>query len=74
MYNAANEECVDAFHERRIAFPDIVDTVAQVVHDWADAPQQVAGAGSESGTLDVDQVLSAERWARSRAHEVLGAS
>jgi 1-deoxy-D-xylulose-5-phosphate reductoisomerase len=72
VYNAANEECVDAFHERRIAFPDIVDTVARVVGDWADAPANPRAGGSESGALDVDQVLSAERWARARAHEVLG--
>ena len=71
VYNAANEECVDAFHERRIAFPAIVDTVARVVADWADAPANPVAAGSESGTLDVEQVLSAESWARARAQAVL---
>lgn len=74
VFNAANEECVDAFHEGRIGFPGIVDTVARVVHDWADAPQNAVAGGSESGTLDVDQVLSAERWARARAHDVLATS
>jgi 1-deoxy-D-xylulose-5-phosphate reductoisomerase len=31
VFNAANEECVDAFLARRIPFAGIVDTVAQVV-------------------------------------------
>lgn len=71
VYNAANEECVDAFHDRRIAFTDIVDTVARVVDEWADAPENEP-AGSESHPLDVEQVLSAEVWARGRVHQMLG--
>ncbi|MEP7160280.1 MAG: 1-deoxy-D-xylulose-5-phosphate reductoisomerase [Dermatophilaceae bacterium] len=80
VYNAANEECVEAFHERRIAFTDIVDTVARVVDDWS---RHLAGqnplpgvapatTGSESADLDVAQVLAAESWARDRTHDVLG--
>ena len=61
VYNAANEECVDAFHAGRIRFTDIVDTVAQVVQDHV-AP---------SGSPTLSDVLDAERWARSRAHEIL---
>ena len=63
VFNAANEECVDAFHDRRIRFTEIVDTVARVV-DEHEAP---------SGGLTVDAVLSAERWARQRARAILGA-
>jgi 1-deoxy-D-xylulose-5-phosphate reductoisomerase len=60
VFNAANEEAVHAFHDGRIRFPAIVDTVATVLgeHDGA-------------GPLDLDAVLEAERWARRRAQEVL---
>ena len=39
VYNAANEVCVDAFHDGTIRFTDIVDTVARVVeaHNGSDA-------------------------------------
>ena len=33
VYNAANEECVEAFLAGRIPFAGIVDTVAQVVSE-----------------------------------------
>lgn len=65
IYNAANEECVEAFHDGQIAFLDIVDTVARVVDDWSNAPQ------NQSAVRSVEDVLSAETWARRRAHEVL---
>nr|WP_223158469.1 1-deoxy-D-xylulose-5-phosphate reductoisomerase [Yimella sp. cx-51] len=61
VYNAANEECVDAFHDGQIGFVDIVDTVERVV-----AEHEV-----ESGDLTVEQVLAAEQWARRRAHDLL---
>ena len=62
VYNAANEECVEAFHDRRISFTDIVDTVARVVgeHD-----------AQTERELSVEQVLDAETWARARANELL---
>ncbi len=55
VYNAANEVCVEAFRQGRLAFTDIVARVADVVsaHD----------VGS-SGTLTVDDVLAADAWAR----------
>jgi 1-deoxy-D-xylulose-5-phosphate reductoisomerase len=68
VYNAANEECVQAFFEGRIRFTDIVDTVARVVAHHAQAPE----AGINNGDLDVETVLRADAWARNRAHEVLG--
>ncbi|EMY32764.1 1-deoxy-D-xylulose 5-phosphate reductoisomerase [Arthrobacter crystallopoietes BAB-32] len=61
VYNAANEEAVHAFHEGRIGFPAIVDTVAAVL-------EQHTG----SGELTVESVLAAERWARNAAQERLG--
>jgi 1-deoxy-D-xylulose-5-phosphate reductoisomerase len=66
VFNAANEECVEAFLAGRTRFVDIVDTVERVVDEWGTRPE------NDSSPLDVDTVLSAETWARHRAHEVLG--
>ncbi len=66
VYNAANEVCVDAFHDGRIGFLDIVDTIARVVADHGDDP------ASSDVVTDVEQVLDADRWARDRARAVLG--
>ncbi len=71
VYNAANEECVEAFHAGRIGFLDIVDTVRRVVDDWDRCGPGGDGV-NKSGVAGVEDVLSAERWARTRAHEVLG--
>jgi len=68
VYNAANEECVQAFFDGRIRFTDIVDTVARVVDDHA----RTSEAGINSGDLDVETVLRADAWARTRARTVLG--
>lgn len=57
VYNAANEEAVEAFHAGRIGFNQIVDLIERVV----DAHQ----ASSE---LTLEGVLAAERWARDRAN------
>ncbi|GAB7151754.1 hypothetical protein LRC537489_50170 [Mycobacterium riyadhense] len=62
IYNAANEEAAEAFLKRRIPFPAIVGTIADVLHaadQWA--PQW----GEVPAT--VDDVLDAQRWARERA-------
>jgi 1-deoxy-D-xylulose-5-phosphate reductoisomerase len=66
VFNAANEECVAAFLARRIRFTQIVDTVKAVVDDWSAHPE------NDPSALSVDTVLSAEIWARKRAHEHLG--
>jgi 1-deoxy-D-xylulose-5-phosphate reductoisomerase len=63
VFNAANEECVEAFLGGRIRFTDIVDTVARVVEE-----HEV----NDPGALSVESVLRAESWARARAREVLG--
>ncbi|MGH3713509.1 MAG: 1-deoxy-D-xylulose-5-phosphate reductoisomerase [Micromonosporaceae bacterium] len=62
VYNAANEECVAAFVAGRLPFTGIVDTLERVL---ADAPDF-----GEPGT--VEQVQSAESWARARAVEIVG--
>ncbi len=66
VYNAANEVGVDAFHEGRIGFLSIVDTVERVVAEHAEEP------GNSGASLGVEDVLRADDWARSRAREMMG--
>jgi 1-deoxy-D-xylulose-5-phosphate reductoisomerase len=61
VFNAANEQAVAAFHAGRIAYLDIVDTVARVVD------------AHEGGELTLEGVLDAERWARGAADAQLSA-
>ncbi len=65
VFNAANEECVEAFLAGSIPFLAIVDTVARVVEEWA------GQAGNDPGELSVESVLRAEAWARTRVRQVL---
>jgi 1-deoxy-D-xylulose-5-phosphate reductoisomerase len=64
-YNAANEECVAAFLAGRLPFAGIIDTVAQVVSEHGD---------SSGDAVSLDDVLSADRWARNRARQLTFAS
>jgi 1-deoxy-D-xylulose-5-phosphate reductoisomerase len=67
VYNAANEELVDAFHSGNITFLQIVDTIADVVEEWLRAhPAQDGNLGT------VEDVESAQEWARRRARELAG--
>ncbi|MDT0378797.1 1-deoxy-D-xylulose-5-phosphate reductoisomerase [Streptomyces sp. DSM 42041] len=67
VYNAANEECVDAFLAGRLPFTGIVDTVASVVEEHTGGRTD----GSPGGTdLTLTGVLEAEEWARARAREL----
>jgi 1-deoxy-D-xylulose-5-phosphate reductoisomerase len=56
VFNAANEECVDAFLQGRLPFTGIVDTVAKVVAEH--------GRPSLGTSLTLADVLAAETWAR----------
>ncbi len=56
VYNAANEVAVDAFHEGKLRFTGIVDTVSDVVGRH-DAPAE----------LTTDTLAEADRWARETA-------
>jgi 1-deoxy-D-xylulose-5-phosphate reductoisomerase len=72
-YNAANEECVAAFLNRRIPFAGIVDTVAQVLseHGGSGMSGQASGHGPGGGhAVTLEDVLAADRWARDRAREL----
>ena len=65
VYNAANEECLDAFMAGKIPFTGIVDTVSRVIseHD-----------ASRGGAATLEDVLAVDRWARARARELNNAS
>ena len=56
VYNAANEQAVEAFHSGFLKFDQIVDVISRVV-DAHDAEKE----------LSLESVLAAERWARDRA-------
>jgi 1-deoxy-D-xylulose-5-phosphate reductoisomerase len=66
VFNAANEECVEAFRTGRLPFPGIMDTVARVVEEH--------GTPEPGTRLTVGHVLEAEAWARARARELAQAS
>jgi 1-deoxy-D-xylulose-5-phosphate reductoisomerase len=59
VFNAANEQAVLAFHEGRIGYLDLVDTVRAVVDAHTPEPATLEG------------VLGAERWARVEADRLL---
>jgi 1-deoxy-D-xylulose-5-phosphate reductoisomerase len=56
VYNAANEQAVEAFHAGWIGFNQIVDLV-----------QRVVDAHEPESELSLESVLRAENWARDRA-------
>jgi 1-deoxy-D-xylulose-5-phosphate reductoisomerase len=60
VFNAANEQAVDAFHEGRLPFLGIVETVERVV-DQHDAP----------GALTRESLAAAEAWARDAADRAI---
>jgi 1-deoxy-D-xylulose-5-phosphate reductoisomerase len=63
VYNAANEVCVQAFRDGRLAFVDIVDTVGLVLG------RHHVRSGAD---LTVDDVLAADAWARAEAAAQIG--
>jgi 1-deoxy-D-xylulose-5-phosphate reductoisomerase len=62
VYNAANEVAVDAFHDGRLRFPDIVATISQVLSAH-DVPSREH--------FSVDDVLAADAWARAAASALI---
>ena len=62
VFNAANEECVDAFLRGALPFNGIMETVTRVVEEHG-----TPGTGT---TLTLPDVLEAESWARTRAREL----
>ncbi|WP_417554111.1 1-deoxy-D-xylulose-5-phosphate reductoisomerase [Microbacterium sp.] len=64
VYNAANEQAVNAFHEGRLSFLGIVDTIQRVV----DAHEPL------DGELTVETLADAETWARAKADALIAAA
>ncbi|MGA3563515.1 1-deoxy-D-xylulose-5-phosphate reductoisomerase [Melissospora conviva] len=64
VFNAANEEFVEAFVAGRLPFLGIVDALQRVLESTPDF--------DEPGT--VDDVLAAESWARTHAQEIIARS
>lgn len=64
VYNAANEQAVDAFHEGQLGFGQIVETVEKVLGEHE---------GHRAEQLCLEDVIGAETWARRRADELIGA-
>lgn len=62
VFNAANEQAVDAFHEGRLSFVGIVDTIQRVV-DQHEAP----------ASLTRESLAEAESWARRTADALIAA-
>lgn len=62
VLNAANEEAVAGFLAGKLAWPAIVDTVAQVVSEHT----------SLGNRLTLADVLDAEAWARERSRQLCG--
>jgi 1-deoxy-D-xylulose-5-phosphate reductoisomerase len=62
VFNAANEQAVDAFHEGRLSFLGIVEVIERVVerHDTPD-------------TLTRESLADAETWARRTADAIIAA-
>jgi 1-deoxy-D-xylulose-5-phosphate reductoisomerase len=60
VFNAANEQAVEAFHAGRVGYLGILDTVERVVDEH------------DAGELTVESVREAEAWARRTADALLG--
>ena len=63
VYNAANEVAVDAFHDGKIRFTDIVETIERALDDYTPVNAEPS----------VEAVLETDKWARARASKILGA-
>jgi 1-deoxy-D-xylulose-5-phosphate reductoisomerase len=70
VYNAANEVCVDAFHDGRIGFTQILDIVALVVGEHTGSGPDVGSMLVPSDQLTLELVLEADAWARARAKDL----
>ena len=71
VFNAADEACVSAFLDRRIAFPQIVRTVGEVLAEHLGGGDGRDGSAHVSGNvLTLEHVELSDAWARVRALEI----
>ena len=74
VFNAADEACVTAFLDGRIAFAQIVRTVEAVLQEHlAGGDGREGSAWVSRNEVQVADVLSADGWARQRALAIAGA-
>ena len=82
VYNAANEEAVEAFHAGDLGFLGIVDVVVAVLDEHVTpssgeqvtaTPDDVRSVWSPDDELTLERVLAADTWARQRARQVVSA-
>ena len=74
VYNAANEEAVEAFHAGELSFLGIVDVVVAVLDEHvAPTDDDVRSEWSSDDGLTLERVLAADAWARQRARQVVSA-
>ncbi|MGI3781519.1 MAG: hypothetical protein ACRYG2_12155, partial [Janthinobacterium lividum] len=76
VYNAANEVCVDAFHEGRLPFLSIVDVITQVLQEHVATPAERTALDVGSSLVvgpgfTLEAVLAADTWARTRALQLV---
>jgi 1-deoxy-D-xylulose-5-phosphate reductoisomerase len=74
VFNAANEVCVDAFHNGRIGFTQILDIVAVVLREHTGSDPDVGSRLVASDRLTLEAVLAADAWARARASDLTQAT
>jgi 1-deoxy-D-xylulose-5-phosphate reductoisomerase len=67
VFNAANEELVEAFHSGRCGFLAIVDIAGQVLDTWLSTEHAAAGE-----PRDIADVEWAQDWARQQTAQLLG--
>jgi 1-deoxy-D-xylulose-5-phosphate reductoisomerase len=60
VYNASNEQAVDAFHDQKISFPEILEIIEEVVSRHN--PEKL---------MSLESVLAAEVWARETANQLI---
>jgi 1-deoxy-D-xylulose-5-phosphate reductoisomerase len=70
VYNAANEVSVDAFHDGRIGFTQILDIVALVLQEHLSSDSDVGSGLVASDQLTLEVVLATDAWARARATDL----
>ena len=73
VLNAANEVCVAAFLREELGFLDIVDTVGDVLNEHLAQENAREHVPSKRTPVTVDDVLSADAWARDRTIELTAA-
>lgn len=73
VLNAANEEAVGAFTERKLGFLGVTEVVRGVL-DVVDPSQicEIGSGGQGSPLLSVESVVAAEEWARAAARQLIG--